>query len=33
MKLMKLFLYAVLGWLVVRNYQPNTPFTQTVHVR
>ena len=31
--ILKLFLYATLGWLVFRHYQPNTVYVQTIHIR
>lgn len=30
--ILKAILYAAFGWLVLRNYQSNTVFVQTVHI-
>lgn len=30
--ILKAFLYAAFGWLVLRNYHPNTVYVQTVHI-
>jgi len=30
--LIKAFLYAAFGWLVLKNYQPNVVYEQTVHI-
>ena len=31
--LLKSILYAAVGYLVLRNYQPNVVYTQTVHIK